>query len=146
MKLKFKKLNEKAVIPSRATAGSAGLDICACLDEPITLESGEIKMIPTGIMSEPDSEDVVLLIYARSGLASKYGVTLANCVGVVDSDYRGEWIIPLINNGKESFTVENGMRIAQLIPTRILIPEIEVSDSLSETDRGTGGFGSSGIK
>lgn len=146
MKLKFKKLNEKAVIPSRATAGSAGLDICACLDEPITLESGEIKMIPTGIMSEPDSEDVVLLIYARSGLASKYGVTLANCVGVVDSDYRGEWLIPLINNGKESFTVENGMRIAQLIPTRILIPEIEVSDSLSETDRGTGGFGSSGIK
>lgn len=146
MKLKFKKLNEKAVIPSRATAGSAGLDICACLDEPITLESGEIKMIPTGIMSEPDSEDVVLLIYARSGLASKYGVTLANCVGVVDSDYRGEWLIPLINNGKESFTVENSMRIAQLIPTRILIPEIEVSDSLSETDRGTGGFGSSGIK
>lgn len=146
MKLKFKKLNEKAVIPSRATAGSAGLDICACLDEPITLESGEIKMIPTGIMSEPDSEDVVLLIYARSGLASKYGVTLANCVGVVDSDYRGEWLIPLINNGKESFTVKNGMRIAQLIPTRILIPEIEVSDSLSETDRGTGGFGSSGIK
>ena len=140
MKLKFKKLNEKAVIPSRATAGSAGLDICACLDEPITLESGEIKMIPTGIMSEPDSEDVVLLIYARSGLASKYGVTLANCVGVVDSDYRGEWLIPLINNGKESFTVKNGMRIAQLIPTRILIPEIEVSD------RGTGGFGSSGIK
>lgn len=146
MKLKFKKLNEKAVIPSRATAGSAGLDICACLDEPITLESGEIKMIPTGIMSEPDSEDVVLLIYARSGLASKYGVTLANCVGVVDSDYRGEWLIPLINNGKESFTVENSMRIAQLIPTRILIPEIEVSDSLSETNRGTGGFGSSGIK
>ena len=146
MKLKFKKLNEKAVIPSRATAGSAGLDICACLDEPITLESGEIKMIPTGIMSEPDSEDVVLLIYARSGLASKYGVTLANCVGVVDSDYRGEWLIPLINNGKESFTVKNGMRIAQLIPTRILIPEIEVSDSLCETDRGTGGFGSSGIK
>ena len=146
MKLKFKKLDEKAVIPTRATAGSAGLDICACLDEPITLESGEIKMIPTGIMSEPDSEDVVLLIYARSGLASKYGVTLANCVGVVDSDYRGEWLIPLINNGKESFTVKNGMRIAQLIPTRILIPEIEVSDSLSETDRGTGGFGSSGIK
>lgn len=146
MKLKFKKLNEKAVIPSRATAGSAGLDICACLDEPITLESGEIKMIPTGIISEPDEKDVALLIYPRSGLASKYGVTLANCVGVVDSDYRGEWFIPLINNGKKSFTVENGMRIAQLIPTRILIPEIEVSDSLSETDRGTGGFGSSGIK
>lgn len=146
MKLKFKKLDKKAVIPSRATAGSAGLDICACLDEPITLESGEIKMIPTGITAEPDSEDVALLIYARSGLASKYGVTLANCVGVVDSDYRGAWFIPLINNGKQPFTVEHGMRIAQLIPTRILIPEIEVSDTLSDTGRGENGFGSSGIK
>lgn len=146
MKLKFKKLDEKAVIPTRATAGSAGLDICACLDEPITLKSGEIKMIPTGITAEPDSEDVALLIYARSGLASKYGVTLANCVGVVDSDYRGAWFIPLINNGKQPFTVEHGMRIAQLIPTRILIPEIEVSDTLSDTGRGENGFGSSGIK
>ncbi|MDE5619825.1 MAG: dUTP diphosphatase [Ruminococcus sp.] len=146
MKLKLKKLDEKAVIPTRATAGSAGLDVCACLDEPITLESGEIKMIPTGITAEPDSEDVALLIYARSGLASKYGVTLANCVGVVDSDYRGAWFIPLINNGKQPFTVENGMRIAQLIPTRILIPEIEVSETLSDTGRGENGFGSSGIK
>ncbi|MDE5771973.1 MAG: dUTP diphosphatase [Ruminococcus sp.] len=146
MKLKFKKLDEKAIIPSRATAGSAGLDIYACLDEPITLESGEIKMIPTGLTAEPDAEDIALLIYARSGLASKYGVTLANCVGVVDSDYRGAWFIPLINNGKQPFTVENGMRIAQLVPTRILIPEIEVSDNLSDTGRGENGFGSSGIK
>lgn len=146
MKITFKKIDEKAVIPARATAGSAGLDICACLDEPVTIESGEIKMIPTGLTAEPDEPDVALLIYARSGLATKYGVTLANCVGVVDSDYRGAWFIPLINNGKEPFIVENGMRIAQLIPTRILIPEIEVSDSLSDTGRGANGFGSSGIK
>ena len=146
MKITFKKINEKAVIPARATAGSAGLDICACLDEPVTIESGEIKMIPTGLISETDEPDVALLIYARSGLATKYGVALANGVGVVDSDYRGAWFIPLINNGKNPFTVENGMRIAQLIPTRILIPEIEVSDSLSNTERGIGGFGSSGIK
>ncbi|MCM1314440.1 MAG: dUTP diphosphatase [Prevotella sp.] len=146
MKITFKKLDEKAVIPSRATAGSAGLDICACLDNPVTLEPDEIKMIPTGLTAEPDETDVALLIYPRSGLSTKYGVTLANCVGVVDSDYRGAWFIPLINNGKLPFTVENGMRIAQLIPTRILIPEIEVSDCLSETGRGTNGFGSSGIK
>ncbi len=146
MKLKFKRLDEKAVIPSRATAGSAGLDIYACLDEPVTIESGEIKMIPAGITAEPDSADIALLIYPRSGLASKYGVTLANCVGVVDSDYRGEWLIPLINNGRQPFTVEHGMRIAQLIPTKILMPEIEVSDSLSDTGRGEKGFGSSGIK
>ncbi len=145
MKLIFKKLKENAVIPSRATPQSAGLDICACIDEPVTLEAGEIKMIPTGIVSAVDENDVALLIYPRSGLSSKFGVTLANCVGVVDSDYRGEWFMPLINNGTKPFTVENGMRIAQLIPTRIIIPEIEVSESLTETDRGCGGFGSTGI-
>ncbi|MBR0511436.1 MAG: dUTP diphosphatase [Ruminococcus sp.] len=145
MKLTFKKLDPKAVIPSRATSGSAGLDLCACLDAPVTIESGEIKMIPLGITAEPDREDIALLIYPRSGLSSKYGVSLANCVGVVDSDYRGAWFVPLINHGKEPFTVEHGMRIAQLIPTSILMPEIEVSDRLSETERGTGGFGSSGI-
>ncbi|WP_303797499.1 dUTP diphosphatase [Ruminococcus flavefaciens] len=145
MKLTFKKLDPRAVIPSRATSGSAGLDLCACLDAPVTIEAGEIKMIPLGITAEPDREDIALLIYPRSGLSSKYGVSLANCVGVVDSDYRGAWFVPLINHGKEPFTVEHGMRIAQLIPTSILMPEIEVSDQLSETERGAGGFGSSGF-
>lgn len=145
MKLIFKKLSEKAVVPSRATKGSAGMDVCACLDEPVTLQSGEIKMIPTGLTAQTDCDDVAMLIYPRSGLSTRHGVSLANCVGVVDSDYRGEWFIPLINHGKEPFTVEHGMRIAQLIPTRILIPEVEVSDALSETDRGEGGFGSSGL-
>ena len=145
MKLTFKKLDPRAVIPSRATSGSAGLDLCACLDAPVTIEAGEIKMIPLGITAEPDREDIALLIYPRSGLSSKYGVSLANCVGVVDSDYRGAWFVPLINHGKEPFTVEHGMRIAQLIPTSILMPEIEVSDQLSETERGACGFGSSGI-
>ena len=146
MKLTFKKLDPRAVIPSRATAGSAGLDLCACLEAPVTLAPGEIKMIPIGITAEPDSDDIALLIYPRSGLSSKYGVSLANCVGVVDSDYRGAWFVPLINHGKEPFTVEHGMRVAQVIPTRILMPDIEVSDELSETERGNGGFGSSGIK
>lgn len=145
MKITFKKLDPKAVVPSRATAGSAGLDICACLDGPVTLAPGEIKMIPTGLTAEPDETDIALLIYPRSGLSAKYGVSLANCVGVVDSDYRGEWFIPLINHSKSPFTVEPAMRIAQLIPTRIIIPEIEVCDSLSETQRGEGGFGSSGM-
>ncbi len=146
MKLTFKKLDPRAVIPSRATVGSAGLDLCACLEAPVILAPGEIKMIPIGITAEPDSDDIALLIYPRSGLSSRYGVSLANCVGVVDSDYRGAWFVPLINHGKEPFTVEHGMRVAQMIPTRILIPDIEVSDELSETERGSGGFGSSGIK
>jgi dUTP pyrophosphatase len=146
MKLTFKKLDPQAVIPSRATPGSAGLDLCACLEAPVVLAPGEIKMIPIGITAEPDSDDIALLIYPRSGLSSKYGVSLANCVGVVDSDYRGAWFVPLINHGKEPFTVDHGMRVAQVIPTRILMPDIEVSDELSETERGNGGFGSSGIK
>ena len=145
MKLTFKKLKENAIIPARATAASAGLDISACLDSPVTIETGEIKLIPVGLTAEPDCTDVALLIYPRSGLSTKFGVTLANCVGVVDSDYRGEWFIPLINNGKAPFTVEHGMRIAQLILTKVLFPEIEVSDALSDTERGEGGFGSSGI-
>lgn len=146
MKLTFKKLSEKAIVPARATKGSAGMDVCACLDEPVTLQPGEIKMIPTGLTAQTDCIDVAMLIYPRSGLSARHGVSLANCVGVVDSDYRGEWYIPLINHGKEPFIVEHGMRIAQLIPTRILIPEVEVSDSLSETQRGEGGFGSSGLQ
>ena len=145
MKLTFKKLDERAVIPSRATAGSAGMDLCACLDEPVTLAPGEIRLIPTGLTAQTDETDVALLIYPRSGLSTRYGVSLANCVGVVDSDYRGEWSVPLINHGKEPFTVEHGMRIAQLVPTRVLFPEVEVAEELTETDRGEGGFGSSGI-
>ena len=145
MKLRFKKLSEKAAIPSRATPGSAGMDICACLDEAVVLAPGEIKMIPTGLTADTDCTDVAMLIYPRSGLSTKFGVSLANCVGVVDSDYRGEWFIPLINHGKSPFTVEHGMRIAQLIPTKVIFPEVEICDSLTDTDRGSGGFGSSGI-
>lgn len=146
MKLTFKKIDEKAIIPSRATEYSAGLDIYACLDKHVTLESGEIKMIPTGLTAMTDCNDVAMLIYPRSGLATKYGISLANCVGVVDSDYRGAWFIPLINHGKQPFTVEHGMRIAQLIPTKVIFPKIEISDTLTETERGGGGFGSSGLK
>jgi len=145
MKLTFKKLDERAVIPSRATAGSAGMDLCACLDEPVILAPGEIRLIPTGLTAQTDETDVALLIYPRSGLSTRYGISLANCVGVVDSDYRGEWSVPLINHGKEPFTVEHGMRIAQLVPTRVLFPEVEVADELTGTERGEGGFGSSGI-
>ncbi len=145
MKITFKKLNEKAVIPKRNTEYSAGMDICACIDEDVVIGVGEIKMIPTGLKAQTDENDVALLIYPRSGLSTKYGVSLANCVGVVDSDYRGEWFIPLINHGKEPFRVENGMRIAQLVLTRVIFPEIEESETLTETERGESGFGSSGI-
>ena len=114
MTLRIKKLNRNAIIPQRATKGSAGLDLSACIDNDIKIEAGEVKMIPTGISAAPDSENTALMIYPRSGLSSKYGIALANCVGVVDSDYRGEIKVPLINNGNERFFVTNEMRICLL--------------------------------
>ncbi|MBQ3566517.1 MAG: dUTP diphosphatase [Oscillospiraceae bacterium] len=142
--LKIKKLNEKAVVPKQATKGSAGMDLSACLDEDVIIKPGEIKMIPTGLSVAPDTDECALLIYARSGLASKHGIAPANCVGVVDSDYRGEIKVALINHGKEDFVVTNEMRIAQLIMTPVIIPQICEVTELDETQRSSGGFGSTG--
>lgn len=145
MKLKIKKINENAIVPVRATECSAGADLYACINEPITIKKGQIIKVPTGISVEPEDKNTAILIYARSGLASKYGITLANSVGVVDSDYRGEIIVPLINLGNSDFTIEKNMRIAQLVLMPVIFPEITVTDCLSDTQRGSGGFGSTGI-
>ncbi|MCQ2408473.1 MAG: dUTP diphosphatase [Oscillospiraceae bacterium] len=144
MKLTFCKLRDKAVIPRRATAGSAGMDLCACLDEPVTLQPHEIRLIPTGLSAAPERSDVMLMICARSGLASKHGIALANGVGIVDADYRGEICIALINQSNSAFTVTDGLRIAQLIVTPVILPDICEADTLPETERGSGGFGSTG--
>lgn len=145
MKLKIKRVRPYAQVPKQATAGSAGSDLYAALEEPLSIPAGAIRSIPTGIAAEPDTDSVALLIFPRSGLASKHGITLANAIGLVDSDYRGEICVPLINLGKETFTIEPGMRIAQLVASPILLPEIEVTDTLTETQRGAGGFGSTGL-
>lgn len=144
MELLVKKLSEQAILPMRATAGSAGFDIAACLDAPVILRVGEIKRIPTGLSVAPDRDDIALLLFARSGLASKHGIALANGVGVVDSDYRGELQVALINHGTEDFTVTHGMRIAQLVLTPVLIPQLIETDTLPDSLRGNGGFGSTG--
>ncbi len=146
MRLFIKKLKEAAVLPQRATDGSAGFDLAACLDAPVTINPNEIVKIPTGISAALEGENAVILIYARSSLATKFGITLANCVGVVDSDYRGEILVALTNLGKSPYTIEAGERIAQMVITPIFTPEIEVADELSETSRGAGGFGSTGKK
>ena len=144
MKLLIKKLNENAVIPKRQTPYSAGYDLCACGEDTV-IQVGETAKIHTGISAEVDgSKDVVLLIYARSSLASKFGIAPANCVGVVDWDYRGEIIVALHNSGKEAFTVKHGDRIAQLVITPVFTPDVEEVTELSETVRGEGGFGSTG--
>ena len=144
MNICIKILNENAQLPTRATLGSAGYDIFACTDKPILIKKGEIVKIPTGIAVSLNTNSACVLIYARSGLASKYGITLANSVGVIDSDYRGEIIIPLINLGTEDYTVQPEQRIAQMVVTPVFLPNFIVSDTLSETERGENGFGSTG--
>ncbi|MBR6701768.1 MAG: dUTP diphosphatase [Clostridia bacterium] len=144
MELKIKKLRENAQIPFRATAGSAGMDLYACIDEPVTLALGEKAVIPTGIAIALPSPELGAFIFARSGLAIKHGIGLLNAVGVIDSDYRGEVCVGVINQLSEPYTINPGERIAQLVILPVsLIEPIEV-DELDETERGAGGFGSTG--
>ncbi|MCR5149759.1 MAG: dUTP diphosphatase [Clostridiales bacterium] len=142
--MKVKKLSENAVVPVRATPGSAGMDLYACLEKPVTLKKGENAVVPTGIAIELPSDSLVAYIFARSGLAVKHGITLANCVGVIDSDYRGEIKVGLVNLYNEEYTINSGERIAQLVVSPVsLITPVE-ADELGETGRGAGGFGSTG--
>ena len=144
--IKIKKINSNAILPKRATNGSAGMDLFACIDCEITIDPGERALIPTGIAIGIDNADYVGLVYARSGLAVKNGITLSNCVGVIDSDYRGEIKVGLINLSDTAYTVKPSERIAQLVIAPVCVPEIIETDSLDTTDRGNGGFGSTGTK
>ncbi len=146
MELKIKKVNENAKIPFRATKGSAGMDLCACIDSPLTLKGGETAVVPTGIAIALPSDEMGAFVFARSGLAIKHGIGLLNSVGVIDSDYRGEIKVGVINQISEPYTIEPGERIAQLVimPVCPLDP-VEV-ENLDDTARGEGGFGSTGTK
>ena len=144
--LKIKKLREDAKIPFRATAGSAGMDLYACIDDAVTIPPHEIRLIPTGIAIELESADQVAYIFARSGLAIKHGIAPANCVGVIDSDYRGEVCVGLVNQTGQAFTVAPDERIAQMVISPVILPELEIADELKDTERGAGGFGSTGKK
>ena len=145
-KLKSKKLRENAVIPARATDGSAGADLYACIDAPVTIRPGELVKIPTGIAIELESSHYAAFLFSRSGLGVKYGITLSNGVGVVDSDYRGEICVGLCNVSSEPYTIQPADRIAQMVIMPVVCPEFVLSDSLSDTERGSSGFGSTGNK
>lgn len=143
MKLLIKKLDEKAVIPARQTEFSAGYDLSACCGEPITVKAGQTVKVHTGIAMEIDGDrNTVGLIYARSGIATKFGIAPANCVGVIDWDYRGELIVALHNSSQNDFVINHGERIAQLVLAPVFTPGVEVVSELSDTARGEGGFGS----
>lgn len=142
MEIKIK--SELGIVPAYETAGSAGMDIRAYLKEPVELLPGQRALIPTGIYLEiPEGYEVQ--IRARSGLAIKRGIGLVNGIGTIDSDYRGEVKIALINWGDEPFVISNGERVAQMVAARYEKVEFTVADELSETERGSGGFGHTGV-
>lgn len=148
MELKIKALSEKIgreiPLPHFATGGAACMDLCACMGESITLNAGERHLVPTGIAIALPSAEYVALVFARSGLGIKKGVCLSNGVGVIDSDYRGEIGVGLVNLGDAPYTVQPGDRIAQLMVVPVVQPTLTVVDTLDETERGAGGFGSTG--
>ena len=143
--VKIKKLNSKAMLPTYGSEYSAGADLYACMEETVTIQPGETVLIKTGLaMAIP--EGYAGLIYARSGLATKKGLAPANKVGVVDADYRGEVMVPLHNHSRVAVEVEHGERIAQMVITPFLTAEYMLAEDLDETERGEGGFGSTGTK
>ena len=141
--IRVKILRENAILPTYGSEQAAGADLYACLEAPVVINSGETAFIPTGISLEVPV-GCAGLIYARSGMACKRGLAPANKVGVVDSDYRGEIIVALHNHGNAAQTVDNGERVAQFVITPVLTPAYVVADSLSDTARNQGGFGSTG--
>jgi len=139
------KLLNNATPPTRMTEGAAGYDLFACLSEPFTLFPRGRAKIPTGVCLEIP-QGAAGLVYARSGLAIKHGISMANGVGVIDSDFRGELNVLVRNDGALPFVFTNGMRFAQIVFTPVFAPEIVISDELSDTNRGEEGFGSTGVK
>jgi dUTP pyrophosphatase len=137
---------QAGLIPSYATAGSAGMDLKADLQQPIVIKAGEIKKVPTGIAIQIPHKHMGGFVFPRSGLSSKNGISLINCVGVIDSDYTGEILCPMVNHSQEDFVVNPGDRIAQLVFMPVCHASLIQAEELEETERGGGGFGSTGIK
>ncbi len=144
MELKIKRLRERAKLPTRGTSGSAGMDLYACIENELVIAPGDLKLIPTGIAVALPDNSCVAYLYARSGLGVKHGVCLSNGVGVIDSDYRGEVCVGLCNVSDKPYTVTPDERIAQMVISPVIIPDLIETDILGDTERGSGGFGSTG--
>lgn len=145
MKAEIKIISKSGILPTYETDGSAGADLRAYIDEPVTLQPGERRLVPTGLFVELPM-GVEAQIRARSGMAIKHGIGLVNGIGTVDSDYRGEWNIPLINFSNEPYTINNGDRIAQVVFANYVKGEFVMTEKIDETQRGDGGFGHTGVK
>ncbi|MBA4503561.1 dUTP diphosphatase [Marinobacterium marinum] len=131
-------------LPAYATEGSAGLDLRACLDEALTLAPGQTELIPTGLAIHIEDPGLCAMILPRSGLGHKHGIVLGNLVGLIDSDYQGQLFVSCWNRGQTTFTVEPGERIAQMVLVPVVQAEFEIVDDFDNSERGAGGFGSSG--
>jgi dUTP pyrophosphatase len=138
------RVGKEIPLPKHATAGSAGLDLRACLEAPLELAPGETKLIPTGIAIHIADPKLAAVIIPRSGLGHKHGIVLGNLVGLIDSDYQGELMISCWNRGAQSFRVEPGERVAQLVVVPVVQVEFEVVENFAASERGSGGFGHTG--
>jgi deoxyuridine 5'-triphosphate nucleotidohydrolase len=146
IKILDSRIGNRFPMPKYATDGAAGLDLCACLDEPLTIRPGETHLVPTGFAIHIGEHHLAAMILPRSGLGHKHGIVLGNLVGLIDSDYQGQIFVSVWNRGRETFTVEPGDRIAQMIFTPVVRVDFDVVEEFEESRRGHGGFGHTGKK
>ena len=144
IKILDSRLGTEIPLPHYATGGSAGLDLRACLDAPLTLEPGRTELIPTGMAIHLDDKHYAAMLLPRSGLGHRHGIVLGNLVGLIDSDYQGQVMVSCWNRGDTAYTVSPGERIAQMVVVPVVQVELEVVKDFAESERGSGGFGSSG--
>ncbi|WP_330927381.1 dUTP diphosphatase [Candidatus Sororendozoicomonas aggregata] len=138
------RLGNEFPMPAHATNGSAGIDLRACLDTPLTLESGQTELLPTGMAIHLEDPALAAMILPRSGLGHKHGIVLGNLVGLIDSDYQGQLMVSCWNRGRTAFTINPGERIAQLIIVPVIQAALDIVDDFEQSQRGEGGFGHSG--
>lgn len=138
------RIGREIPLPAYATGGSAGLDLCACLDAPVTLEPGQTHLVPTGLAIHLEDPGMAAVLLPRSSLGHRHGIVLGNLVGLIDSDYQGQVMVSVWNRGNHPYTVSPGERIAQMVVVPVVQVELEVVAEFEESPRGAGGFGSSG--
>lgn len=146
LKILDSRLGGEIPMPAYATAGSAGLDLRACIDEDLTIQPGQTVLLPTGLSLYVEDAGLAAMILPRSGLGHKHGIVLGNLVGLIDSDYQGQLMVSCWNRGKHEFTVSVGERIAQLVVVPVVQIEFDIVEEFEQTQRGDGGFGSTGLK
>lgn len=144
LKILDSRLDNEFALPGYATAGSAGIDLRACVDEPLTLSPGQTELIPSGLAVHIEDPALAAVILPRSGLGHKHGIVLGNLVGLIDSDYQGQVFVSCWNRGRDSFVIEPGARLAQMVFVPVVQADFEIVEEFTSSERGAGGFGHTG--